>query len=188
MPVMRGRLVYVVGPSGSGKDTILRTIDERRERSMTVAVARRFITRPIVNGVESHTYLTEAEFFRRREQGFFAMDWRGHRYCYGIGTEIDTWMQQGVPVLVNGSRAYLAEAKRRYPDLVTIWLQVDEDILKTRLFSRGRERPADIESRLMRNDVLEGKKPDDVYLVDNSGDLIAAIRQILSIVARRGLP
>ncbi len=181
-----GRLVYIVGASGSGKDTVLRTIDAGGDRAVRVAVARRFVTRPVVNGVENHIYLSENEFCRRREQGLFAMEWRGHRYRYGIGTEIDAWMRQGTSVLVNGSRAYLPAAKQRYPDLLTVWLQVDEDTLKTRLLSRGREGPADIESRLRRNDTLERRIPDDAHLVDNGGDLQATVQQILSIVARGG--
>ena len=59
-------------------------------------------------------------------------------------------MESGFHVVVNGSRQYLPVALQRYPDLVTIVIEADPDIIRRRLESRGRETAADIEQRVQR--------------------------------------
>src|SRR5690606_680819 len=65
--------------------------------------------------------------------------------------DIDARLAAGTDVLVNGSRAYLAQARRRYRDLVPVMLTVEAGILRQRLIARGREDERQIDSRLARN-------------------------------------
>ncbi len=53
--------------------------------------------------------------------------------------QIDEWLAQGYDVLVNGSRGYLAQARRRYPDLLAVLLGVKPEVLRQRLLARGRK-------------------------------------------------
>ncbi len=57
-------------------------------------------------------------------------------------------------MLVNGSRSYLPEARRRYPDLKVILIGVSPEVLKRRLEARGRETPEQIQARLERNNQI----------------------------------
>lgn len=101
-----GKLFYVIGPSDSGKDSLLRYARARLGPVSRVVFAHRYITRPVdVNG-ENHVALTKAEF------GLLAMHWRSHGHRYGIGREIDLWLAKGCQVVVNGSREYLPQARR----------------------------------------------------------------------------
>ena len=50
--------------------------------------------------------------------------------------QIDEWLAQGYDVLVNGSRGYLAQARRRYPDLLAVLLGVKPEVLRQRLLAR----------------------------------------------------
>lgn len=82
--------------------------------------------------------LSKQEFIQRAEQGLFALHWQAHQHCYAIGIEINLWLQHGLDVLVNGSRAYLPEAQRRYRhQLLPLCLTVSPAILAQRLRQRG---------------------------------------------------
>lgn len=56
--------------------------------------------------------------------GLFALAWHSHSFEYGIGIEIDQWLLRAVTVVVNGSRAYLAEACQRFPTLLAVTIDV----------------------------------------------------------------
>src|SRR5688500_10000865 len=91
---MPAPIVYVMGPSGAGKDTLLRYARERLE-GQPVAFAHRYITRPSTSGDENHVALTLAEFHARRAHGLFIMEWEAHGLSYAIGREIEAWRQAG---------------------------------------------------------------------------------------------
>lgn len=144
-----GRLIWLMGPSGSGKDSLLLALRECAPER--VIVAHRYITRSASAGGENHIALSEHEFRRRREYGLFALDWQAHRFYYGLGIEIDRWLASGLDVVVNGSRLHLAAARQRYGErLLPVCLQVSPEILAGRLRQRGREDEAAIEQRLQR--------------------------------------
>ncbi|MGH8441263.1 MAG: phosphonate metabolism protein/1,5-bisphosphokinase (PRPP-forming) PhnN, partial [Pseudomonas sp.] len=124
-----GRLVYLMGPSGSGKDSL---IDAARATLAThnVAVARRVITRSAEAKGEDAVGVSPERFAQMRAEGDFALCWRANGLDYGIPVQIDHWLQQGRSVLVNGSRAHLAEARQRYPDLLAVLLTVEPQVLR----------------------------------------------------------
>ena len=113
---MRGTLIYVMGPSGSGKDSLLSALRPRL-RGLPVAFARRYISRPACVGGEQHMALSAGSILSMEAQGRLAMRWSSHGCQYGIGRSIDGSLEHGICVIVNGSREYLPEALRRYPDL-----------------------------------------------------------------------
>ncbi len=58
--LMPGKLIWLVGPSGSGKDSLLAALREREHPQLLVA--HRYITRPFNAGSENHIALSEHEF------------------------------------------------------------------------------------------------------------------------------
>jgi ribose 1,5-bisphosphokinase len=144
------QLFYVVGASGVGKDSLMEYARLRINGSMPVLFAHRYITRPPKEGNENHVYVSPEEFRLRRDKGLFTLHWVSHGLYYGIGKEIDTWMDKGFHVVVNGSRQYLPVALGRYPRLLTIVIEADPDVIRHRLENRGRETASDIEQRLQR--------------------------------------
>jgi len=151
---MSGRLIYLMGPSGSGKDSLLSAARGRLAERNCV-IARRVITRSAEAAGEDAIGVSPAEFDQQEAAGAFALSWRANGLAYGIPRQIDDWLAAGQDVLVNGSRGYLAEARRRYPDLLAILLQVDEAVLRQRLLARGRETLEQIEQRLARSRELQ---------------------------------
>lgn len=134
----------VVGPSGAGKDTLIRGALALRP---DLRLVRRAITRPTEAGGEDYEGVTPKDFMRRVAQGDFALTWEAHGLSYGIP-------KAQVPgpgdVIFNGSRAALAEAVRVFPDLRVILVTAPDIILAARLSARGRETAQDVRQRLSR--------------------------------------
>ena len=145
-----GRLIYVVGPSGAGKDALLEYARAHLPPGTRMRFARRRITRPADTGSEHHVPLTRAEFDDLVKAGQFAMHWRAHGNGYGIDAEIRDWLRNGDTVVVSGSREYLPQALADFPDLSVVCVTVRPEILRERLQARGRESAAEIEERLGR--------------------------------------
>ncbi len=183
---MNGRLFYLMGASGAGKDSLLSSGRERlSERSCLIA--SRYITRPPALHGENHLWLSDAEFQQRLRLGAFALHWSANGYRYGIGLEIDRWLELGLDVLINGSRAYLEQARTRYGErLIPLLLQVDPALLERRLSARGRESQEEIAARVERARLLSAERPADAVVIDNSGALETALGQLLQAVQRDG--
>ncbi len=134
----------VVGPSGAGKDTLIRGALATRP---DLRLVRRVITRPTGAGGEDFEGVSLHAFIARRDRGEFALHWDAHGLSYGIPAD-----QLAGPgdVIFNGSRAALAEAARVFPDLSVIVVTAPDAVLAARLASRGRETGADIRARIAR--------------------------------------
>jgi len=167
----QGRLFYVIGPSGSGKDTLMQYARAQLSEREKIIFAHRYITRQPELVGENHIYLSEAEFAAKERQGFFAMQWDSHGLRYGIGKEINFWLAQGFNVVINGSREYLPIALKKEPDLGVILIRTSTQVLRERLKNRQRETDSEIESRLERATLFNRICHPNVTLLDNDGRL-----------------
>lgn len=114
------------------------------------------------------------------------MSWEANGLSYGIPSEIDQWLADGQDVLVNGSRGYLPEARKRYPDLLAVLLTVDQAVLRERLLERRRESLPEIEARLARNAAftLDAGEDPSLVLLDNSGPIRQTVTQLFALIDR----
>lgn len=181
------KLFYLIGPSGSGKDSLITYVRERLHDS-SVRIARRHITRSQDAGGENHIAVSMDEFERLRQANAFALYWHGNGLQYGIGTEIDAWLAAGQSVLVNGSRAYLPTALERYPSLCPILIDVANEVLIDRLLARGRESFADIHARIERNKSISPLTHNDLVVIRNDHDLAAAGDQLIDVLMQGQSP
>lgn len=185
-PGPSGKLIYLVGPSGSGKDSLIEAAEPHLARR-GVRRARRVITRSAEAKGEQATGVSREAFDQHVREGAFALHWHANGLAYGIPAHIDTWLAQGQSVLVNGSRAHQPEAVRRYPDMITLQLQVSPEALRQRLEARGRESREDIEQRLARSTALQPLTSGAVYTLDNSGDLQDTVDALLALLKGLGI-
>ncbi|WP_369987479.1 phosphonate metabolism protein/1,5-bisphosphokinase (PRPP-forming) PhnN [Pseudomonas xanthosomatis] len=179
------RLIFLIGPSGSGKDSL---IDAARGDLAAggIEIARRVITRSAEAKGEAAHSVSREQFEAMRAAGEFALHWQANGLCYGIPAQVNRWLASGTPVLVNGSRGHLAEARRRYPGLLAVGLKVSTEALRARLLARGREGSDEIEQRLARNTALPAYDA-DVHVLDNSTSLEAAVQALLGLLREEGL-
>lgn len=177
-----GRLYYVMGPSGAGKDNVL---DWVRDNSPSYAVvcAHRYITQPAQPSGEPHLALSAEEFERRERRGLFALTWQAHGLRCGLGKEIEHWLRQGVNVLVNGSREAFPLARARFSDMVPVLITASRESIARRLMARGGETAEQIEERLARHDHYV--VPGDALTIINEGSLPEAGAALLTAICRR---
>jgi ribose 1,5-bisphosphokinase len=180
--LMSGQLIYVMGPSGAGKDSLLSFAREKIPGE-PVVFAHRYITRAAGEG-ENHIALTREEFEARSALGLFALEWSSHALRYGIGIELDAWLARGCTVVVNGSRAHLARALARYPRAVVVHVDAAPHILEARLGARARETPEQVAARLERRARFTLPEGVSLTVIDNSGALEDAGHAFVEVVRR----
>jgi len=177
------QIFYVIGASGAGKDALMQAARVALS-GRSIVFAHRYVTRPVVELSENFVSLTDDEFAVRSRAGCFWWQWQSHGLHYGIGVEVLHWLRSGLVVVINGSRAYLAEAQQRCDEqgvqLTPIWVHCDTSVLRQRLLARGRETPAEVEARLQRASAFE--PPEGVRVIDNSTSLSAALAQWMPLL------
>ncbi|SNR28410.1 phosphonate metabolism protein/1,5-bisphosphokinase (PRPP-forming) PhnN [Puniceibacterium sediminis] len=177
---MTGRLIAVVGPSGVGKDTLIRALVAARPE---ISEVRRSITRP-TDAHEACLSLSRAEFARQRDAGGFALSWEAHGLYYGVPADVLTRVQAGQDVIANLSRALLPAAMLTFPRVSILSLTAAPEVLAERLGARGREAAAEIARRLARGapPMPEGA---EVITIDNGGPLEASVATALAALTRQ---
>ncbi|MEO0443265.1 MAG: ribose 1,5-bisphosphokinase [Pseudomonadota bacterium] len=181
-------LFYLVGASGSGKDSLLQACQaDIAEHSLPLVVAHRYITRDwqADNNNENFISLTPQDYKLRKQQGLFALSWQANGCDYAVGVELKHWLDAGLSVIVNGSRAYLPMAKALFPKtLISIEVSVADDVLQQRLALRNRESEEQIKQRLDRHSRLHFSCQTDTS-IDNSGEFLVAYEQLKNIISQR---
>jgi phosphonate metabolism protein PhnN/1,5-bisphosphokinase (PRPP-forming) len=112
--------------------------------------ARRVITRPTTAGGEPFEGVSGTVFQARLDAGAFALHWDAHGLRYGVATTELAPLEQGLDVMVNGSRGALVSVQSAFPDMAVIRISAPSDVLAERLALRGRESRDDIKARLAR--------------------------------------
>lgn len=172
-------LIYVVGPSGAGKDSLLAWLRHHWPRPGGLHVARRTITRPVQAGTEQHETVSEAEFGNLVSQGALACHWRAHGFCYGV--RVEELAPSGAEcVCLSGSRQHLPVALRQWPSLQVLHVKAPADLIAQRLMLRGRDTAASVRARLSRSSGLPAMDASAVFEVCNDGPLAQAGQQVLA--------
>ena len=167
---MTGRLVLVVGPSGVGKDSVLRYAMAHFASDERFVFPRRCVTRAVDVAAEDHDSLDEQAFDEFAGEGAFALMWEAHGHKYGVRSDINTELERGCTVAVNVSRTIIAEAAGRYQSAVVIEITADPSVRVARLAARGRETTGDIQQRILR-EVATPVHPLPLHVVRNDGDI-----------------
>lgn len=166
--VIKGTFIAVVGPSGAGKDSLMRAALATRP---DLTAARRVITRP-TDPSEDFESVDTSVFEARQRAGHFALNWTAHGLNYGVTTDVDKDLFAGRHVLANLSRGVIGQARRRFRSFQVIVVDAPIEVLAERLAARGREDAEDLQGRLERAGYAR-PEGSDVTIVDNGGDLAA---------------
>jgi len=177
-----GVMVAVVGPSGSGKDTLIAVARERYAGNRWVVFPQRIVTRNSLPEAENHASVSEQEFAAIDHAGGFATSWRAHGLAYGIAASIDADIRDGRVVVANVSRQAIDPLRRRYPTVHVASVTAREEILTRRLKARGRESDAEIARRVARARSFARPRP-PLTVIDNSGALADAADAFLNVLA-----
>ena len=165
-----GILLAIVGPSGAGKDTLIRLALEGLGHMPRLSLARRVITRACDGNSELHDTLDEAAFAKAESEGRFCLTWRAHGLAYGLPRSVEERVAGGGLVIANLSRRSLKAAAQRFPRLAVVEITAPREVLVARIAERGRETRQEIEARIARSVPMEAGEGVWRFLrIDNSG-------------------
>jgi ribose 1,5-bisphosphokinase len=180
--VAQGPLVYVMGPSGAGKDSVMDRTRALLPVDSAVVFAHRYITRPAETGGENHVALSAQEFALRRAHGLFAFHWQAHGNDYGIGREVYAWRSAGLTVVVSGSREHFQKMGGLDDDTHPVLITASPARLAERLAARGREDTTSAAERVGRGEAYEVTDHRLVTIV-NDGALDEAAQAFVNLLA-----
>jgi ribose 1,5-bisphosphokinase len=175
-----GRLVLVVGPSGAGKDTLIRAVQEACRGDREVVFPRRVVTRA-GSADEDHDTLSEPAFERAVASGAFALLWSAHGLRYGIPSAIDTELQAGHTIVCNVSRTVVAAARERYVQVTVVLVTAPREVLVQRLAARGRAADGDLGARVARSEAVGRDLAPDV-IIENVGSVDCGARKLMEAI------
>lgn len=145
-----GGLILVVGPSGAGKDSLLRAAMTHFAADPRFVFPRRVITRMADAAAEDHDSLSLEDFEARLLQGAFALHWQAHGLHYGVRSSICGDIKAGRCVVVNASRGILAGAMSQFPRLAAVEITAPQEVLLARLSARRRRADGNLAQRVAR--------------------------------------
>lgn len=141
---MSTKIVLIVGPSGVGKDTLIK--ESKKELKKKINYVKRYITRkPDKN--EKNYYVDDFAFEILKHNSYFASTWNAHGNSYGIAKSS---IKAGVNI-ISISRSKIEDFEKQYENVYTINVTVPKDELRNRLLLRNRESEIEIEKRLNRS-------------------------------------
>lgn len=178
-----GRLVLVVGPSGAGKDTLLRLARAACAADHDVVFPRRVVTRES-SADEDNIAVSPDEFRRARERGDFAVHWEAHGHCYALPCDINDDIRAGRAVVANVSRTMLGALRQAYANVVVVAITAPPEVLAQRLAARGRQSDGNIAERLSRS-VDDSSAQADVTIL-NAGSAEYHSRQLVRVIRKEG--
>lgn len=174
-----GRLVLVVGPSGAGKDTLLRLAQAACADDHDIVFPRRVVTRAS-SADEDNIALSPDEFARARDHGDFAVHWDAHGHSYALPLEINDDIRAGRAVVVNVSRTVITALRGTYANVVVVAITAPPDVLAQRLAARARHSDGNIADRLARS-VDDASANADVTIL-NAGSADYHSRHLLRVI------
>jgi ribose 1,5-bisphosphokinase len=174
-----GRIVVIVGPSGAGKDTLIRRARAVLADRSHIIFPQRVVTRPS-DDAEDNVALTTAAFNQLLATGGFAVSWQAHGLHYGYPIDIDADVRRGACVVLNLSRTAVAATRSRFLHTKVVLIDADYELRRTRLINRKRESSSVVESRLSRETPFQTSDADIV--IANNNDEASAARNLISAV------
>lgn len=149
---MSGLWVFVCGPSGAGKDSVMHWAQAHLQGNPKVVFARRMITREQHQGSD-HDPVSHEQFAHLAATAGLAWQWRAHGFGYGIHANYANDVAAGRVVVVNGSREHV-HTLALTPQLRVVQIEADPLQLAERLAQRSRETPQEVAHRLARNALI----------------------------------
>lgn len=167
---MSGAWIFVCGPSGAGKDSVIASAQHTLSAHTGIVFARRMVTRALQSGSD-HDPVAEQDFHALVSAGGLRWHWQAHGFHYGIAQHYAAQVQAGRLVVVNGSRAHVRGLPPS-PELRVVQVTASPGQLAARLARRGRDGARAVSERLARNTGFIGMSADCVIV--NDAELSAA--------------
>ena len=184
------KLVVISGPSGAGKGTIVKLLQDKYEEVgkklyLSISCTTRSPREGEIDGVHYY-FITEEEFLKRvQEEDFFEYNKYGTGKYYGTpkSTVID-YLNKGYDVILEIDVNGYKQIKREYPDCIGIFIMPPSiDELYERLKGRGTETPEVIEKRIeTAKTEIEQKDLYDYIITNENNKSYEAMEKVYQII------
>jgi guanylate kinase len=185
----RGLLIVVSGPSGVGKDTLIKRLLEVDPRLVYSVSGTTRKPRPGEKPDQNYTFLSRREFLELVERGAFLEHTTYNGQLYGTFQDrVEKARNEGQDVVLKIDVQGAEQVRRLVPDAITIFVVApSQEELAHRQEGRGSESPEDLQSRrkIAENEMTYASRYDHVVTND---DVERAVSEIAEIVrgAREG--
>jgi guanylate kinase len=147
---VRGRQIVVSGPSGAGKDTLIRAaLDAIPELALIASATTREPREGEVDG-RDHVFLSREEFERWIDEGRL-LEWAEYSgNLYGTPKQsVEEFLEKGRSVILRIELQGARQIKERRPDALMVFVRAPSLVeTRRRLESRATESSASVESRM----------------------------------------
>ncbi len=167
------QLVLIVGASGVGKDTLLRSIRNKTNANFL----KRYITRKPDENEENY-YIDSDAFESLERDGFFISTWQAHANKYAIAKN---QIIHGLNI-ISISRGTIKDFENAFEHVTTIEITLPKDVLYERLKNRARESEEEIQKRLNRS--YEKIDANNIIQFDNSASIEESTSKFITLLER----
>ncbi len=183
----KGMLLIISGPSGSGKGTVVSTLD-KDIYSLSISMTTRDPRKGEVDG-EHYFFVSREKFIELRKDNEFLehVEFCGNMYGTPKSYVFDQ-VDKGKCVVLEIDVLGALQIKEMYPDTVLIFIAPPTmQELRDRLTGRGTEDAPTIERRLRRakDEVAEADKYDYIIINDTVEQCRASINAVVCAESRR---
>ncbi len=187
---MRGKVIVISAPSGSGKTTIVKyLLSEFPELIFSVSATTRKPRKGETHGKE-YFFISEEEFKKKIEENQFVEWEKFYDYYYGtLRDYVDKNLDEGKFVVLELDVKGALNIKKQYPDAELIFIappSIEE--LKKRLIQRNTETEEDFKKRIERAEMEMSYKDKFDYVVinDNLDEAKQNAKKIIENIIRGG--
>jgi len=181
--MIKGNIILLAGPSGSGKDTVMAKLFER-QKDLCFSISH--TTRPMREGevqdLKYHHISKEKFDELLKNDEFLEYNFYAGNYYGTAKTPVLECIEKGKDMLIEVDVNGAKNIKEILPDAITVFIMPPSfEVLKHRLTSRGTEKPEQIEKRL--NTALdEIRRANEFDYIVVNDDLIGAVDDFERII------
>jgi guanylate kinase len=187
--VKRGLLIVISGPSGVGKDTLIRRLLELDKNLVYSVSGTTRQPRPDEKPDHNYTFLTREKFEALVKQGAFLEHAIYNGHLYGTFRDrVEHARKEGRDVVLKIDVQGAEQVRRLMPDAVFIFVVApSEEELKDRQERRGSETPQDLALRreIAKHEMDYARKYEHVVMNDDVERAVGEIRQIIEEARHR---
>ncbi len=185
----RGLLIVISGPSGVGKDTLIRRLLELDKNLVYSVSGTTRQPRSDEKPDQNYTFLTRERFEELVKEGAFLEHATYNGHLYGTFRDrVERARREGPDVVLKIDVQGAEQVRRLMPDAVFIFVVApSEKELKHRQEQRGSESAQDLASRreIAKHEMAYAEKYEHVVMNDDVERAVAEIRSIIEDARRR---
>ncbi|MDK2921429.1 MAG: ribose 1,5-bisphosphokinase [Desulfonauticus sp.] len=175
---MNTKIFLVTGPSGAGKDTLIKLAKEYLKDNKEIIFLKRYITRKPDKNEENY-YLSREAFFILEKSGFFFTTWKAYNNLYGIS--FNEICLKNKKVIISISRKKVSCFERKFNYVHTLYITESVEKIEERLNMRKREPDDMIKKRLSRYNIMPDTN--NITFIYNT-NLDKSLKKFLDILKR----